>query len=259
MQVLPVFVMILYGISALLFWQVYQKRFHVLLALGLMVLTVQLHGLQLFFEVKENAVLNLSIFKVISVYAWGVALLSVFWFWRPSMALAGMMVCAMCALFVLLPMLFGGNKIFDKNLPVGMIWHILTSIASWTILSMSFLHAVLYLWLFQRLKQKQLKNIQDISLTGLERGMMLLSLLGFIFLSIALLTGWLFVEDLFAQHLLHKTVLTLMAWVLLLGLIVGFYVFQWRGMTVVYGLLAMFAFLFMGYVISNIIVQFLIN
>lgn len=52
---------------------------------------------------------------------------------------------------------------------------------------------------------------------------------GFVLLSLALLTGVLFVEDLFAQHLVHKTVLSVLAWLVFGALLLGRWRLGWRG------------------------------
>jgi ABC-type uncharacterized transport system permease subunit len=51
----------------------------------------------------------------------------------------------------------------------------------------------------------------------------------FALLSAALLTGMLFVEDMLAQHLWHKTVLSGLSWVVLAVLLFGRWRWGWRG------------------------------
>ena len=160
---------------------------------------------------------------------------------------------------VALPLVFVSDKPFAPHLSPGMWWHILTSIAAWTFISLAFLHAALYGWLFRRLKRKQLKDISVSSLVSLERVMMLQAVTGFILLAIALLTGWMFVDNLFAQHLVHKTVLTFLAWLALGWMLFSYYVREQRGLALVLELCAVFILLLMGYVLSNVVLQFIIN
>ncbi len=256
--ILPWGVMSIYMAASFLFWRVYKNKINALAPLLLMVLATQLHGLLLFIEVRRANFIDLSIFKVISLYGWIVALCSLFYFRRGAMALAAVVVCLFNSLLVLLPHIFISSKVFSGQLAPGMLGHILFSLASWTLLTIAFLHALLYSWLFQRLKRKQLRHLQALSLTGLEHAMMRLALLGFVLLSLSLLSGWLFVDDLLGQHLAHKTVLSLLAWLTLAILLYYFYAQKMRGMQLVYGLLAIFALLLTGYVISNIILQFFI-
>ncbi len=52
---------------------------------------------------------------------------------------------------------------------------------------------------------------------------------GFAILTLALFSGFIFVRDLFAQHLIHKTVLSCLAWVVFAVLLFGRWRFGWRG------------------------------
>ena len=53
--------------------------------------------------------------------------------------------------------------------------------------------------------------------------------LGFAFLTVSLITGFFFVTDLFAQHLAHKTILTMAALGVFALLLLGRWRFGWRG------------------------------
>jgi ABC-type uncharacterized transport system permease subunit len=48
-------------------------------------------------------------------------------------------------------------------------------------------------------------------------------------LTVAILLGLLFVTNLFAQHLVHKTVLAILAWAIFASLLIGRWRFGWRG------------------------------
>ena len=63
----------------------------------------------------------------------------------------------------------------------------------------------------------------------------------------------------FAQHLVHKTVLTFLAWLALGWMIYAYYIRRQRGTPLVVEMCAVFILLLMGYVLSNFILQFVIN
>jgi ABC-type uncharacterized transport system permease subunit len=56
---------------------------------------------------------------------------------------------------------------------------------------------------------------------------------GFVLLSLTLLSGILFVENLFGQHLIHKTVLSIIAWLVFGALLYGRWRHGWRGRSAV--------------------------
>jgi len=82
---------------------------------------------------------------------------------------------------------------------------------------------------------------------------------GFIFLSTALLSGFFFVEDLFAQQLVHKTVLSIIGWVILGILLFGRYRFGWRGKLAIRWTLTSFAFIMLAYFGSKLVLEFILS
>ncbi len=250
---------LLYLVSAWMFWRVEKKAHNPLWALGVMVFACQAHALTLIMAIGRGSGLNLSVFNVISIFAWSIACLSVIWLWRSSLALGGVIVTLINALLVMLPCIFISEKPFLNHLDSGMIWHILTAVAAWTVLSIAALHAILYGIFFQRLKQKLLKKGNFMSLAGIERVMMILTAIGFVLLGISLATGWLYVEDLFAQHLWHKTILTMFSWLIYSWLLFAYFIGHKRGVFVVYISLLAYVLLIVGYIVSNIVLQFIVS
>lgn len=66
-------------------------------------------------------------------------------------------------------------------------------------------------------------------LTELEELLFRTIAVGFVLLSATLLTGVLFVDDMLAQHLLHKTVLSVASWLVFGVLLLGHWRWGWRG------------------------------
>ena len=88
------------------------------------------------------------------------------------------------------------------------------------------------LWLQERaLRKRQLASVLRAfpPLTMSEALLFRLIGVGFALLTLALLTGVVFVENLFAQHLVHKTVLSLLAWAAFGALLFGRLRYGWRG------------------------------
>jgi ABC-type uncharacterized transport system permease subunit len=81
---------------------------------------------------------------------------------------------------------------------------------------------------------------------------------GFVCLSISLLTGFVFLEDIFAQHLVHKTVLSIVGWIILGILLFGRFKFGWRGKTAINWTLAAFIFLMLAFFGSKLVLEFIL-
>jgi ABC-type uncharacterized transport system permease subunit len=82
---------------------------------------------------------------------------------------------------------------------------------------------------------------------------------GFIFLTTALLSGFFFVEDLFAQHLVHKTVLSIIGWIILAVLLFGRYRFGWRGKVAIRWTITAFIFIMLAYFGSKMVLEFFLH
>ncbi len=82
---------------------------------------------------------------------------------------------------------------------------------------------------------------------------------GFALLSLALVSGFVFVTDLFAQHLLHKTVLAILAWVVFAVLLIGRARLGWRGRKAAGLTLAGFVLLVLSYFGTKFVLEVLLS
>ncbi len=88
---------------------------------------------------------------------------------------------------------------------------------------------------------------------------MRLVLVGFALLSIVLISGFLFIDDLLAQHLAHKTVLSMTAWAIYGVLLLGRWRFGWRGRTAVRLTLVATGILLVAYFGSKLVLEHILN
>lgn len=103
----------------------------------------------------------------------------------------------------------------------GVFMHIILSLLAFSLLALAALYACQILYLNRLLKRKNLKAFtpQLPSLLAVERDFFILLNTGTFLLSLALIVGVAFVEDMFAKHQLHKTSLSIAAWLLFSGII----------------------------------------
>lgn len=82
---------------------------------------------------------------------------------------------------------------------------------------------------------------------------------GFVLLTLALVTGVLFVEDLFAQHLAHKTTLSALAWLVFGVLLLGRWRKGWRGRRAAQLTLAAMALLALAFFGSKFVLELVLQ
>ena len=143
----------------------------------------------------------------------------------------------------------------------GIQTHIIASIIAFSILCLAAVQAIL---LFV-----QERSIKHHASTGLLRSLPSLHesetilfqsiTLGVLVLTVALITGFIFLDDIFAQHLVHKTTLSCVAWLVFVVLLWGRFQFGWRGATAVRWYLGGFSFLILAYYGSKFVLELVLN
>jgi ABC-type uncharacterized transport system permease subunit len=139
--------------------------------------------------------------------------------------------------------------------------HILTSIIAFSLLNITALQAVLLAIQDQQLKSHPPKQLIQ-SLPPLQTMESLLFQMlgaGLFFLTISLVSGFIFIDDLFAQHLVHKTVLSIVAWIIFSSLLIGRMRYGWRGKTAVRWTLTGFILLLLAYFGSKLVLELILK
>ncbi|WP_370278907.1 inner membrane protein YpjD [Pontibacterium sp.] len=142
----------------------------------------------------------------------------------------------------------------------GLITHILLSVLAYSILTLAVLQAVLVSRQHSALKHHHTRGLVASlpPLQTMDRLLFEMIWSGLILLTAALISGFLFVDDLFAQHLIHKTVLSLIAWVLYATLICGRQFFGWRSHTATRWTIGGFILLAMAFFGSKLVLEWLL-
>ena len=135
--------------------------------------------------------------------------------------------------------------------------HILISLFAYGLLTVGAIVAVFALIQDRRLHAGQLSTLNHLfaPLETTERLLYGIAGAGFSALFLAVLSGFTFVDDLFAQHLVHKTFLSILALVLFGILLAGRQFAGWRGRRAVYLYLWGFSILCLAYFGSRYILE----
>ena len=96
-------------------------------------------------------------------------------------------------------------------------------------------------------------------LTELESLLFRSITVGFVLLTATLLTGLLFVDDLLAQHLVHKTVLSGLSWLAFGALLLGRWRRGWRGAIAVRWTLVAMALLVLAFFGSKFVLELVLH
>lgn len=124
--------------------------------------------------------------------------------------------------------------------------HAYLSIAAYAALAIGCAQAVSAANIQSQFKANPLDNDLP-ALDRTDRATYALLHLAMVLLTLALLSGALSTVDLLAQHVLHKTVLSVIAWFCLGTLLVGHHAFGWRGKAAYRWVIVALALLIVGY------------
>ncbi|MBS0556371.1 MAG: cytochrome c biogenesis protein CcsA [Proteobacteria bacterium] len=109
--------------------------------------------------------------------------------------------------------------------------HVILSLLGFSVLSVAAVLAILLALQEHALRARRFDGIAAAlpPLTLTESLMFQMIGAGFVLLTLAILVGFLFVDNVFAQHLIHKTVLSIAAWIVFGALLYGRWRHGWRG------------------------------
>lgn len=227
----------------------------------LAVIGVLLHGLVLYQTVITSVGLQLGIFNAFSSAAWLVVVLLLLTTALRPIENLGILVYPVGALAIAIALLFRSDAVIPPEQGVGIETHIFLAILAYSVLTIAALQSLLVWYQDRQLRTRHPGNILRTlpPLQSMETLLFELIAIGFIVLTAAIISGWLYLEDMFAQHLAHKTILTLIAWGLFATLLFGRWRFGWRGRAAIRWTLSGFAVLVVGFLGSKLVLELILN
>lgn len=146
------------------------------------------------------------------------------------------------------------------QLSVGTFSHVLLSVIAYGAYTIAAVMALLLAYISSRLKDHRLtalvKNIPPVE--SLESLLYELLTLATLLLGLSIISGFIFVEDFFAQHLIHKTVLSILALMIYSTICIGHWSKGWRGSHIMRWIFGAYASLTLAYVGSKIVLEWIL-
>lgn len=256
---------VLYAICAFL-----PVRHHIVIASGT-ALAWLLHGAALWSDVIiAPETLRLGFAIMLSAAFW--VSVAAYWLENRNFALDGLRILVLPAavLAVILPIVFPGSVVPLEGKSHLFAWHIAVSMLAYGTLTVAAFHAVLMTIQESRLHLSTGSRSQGWLAAVIDRLPALLTMekllfrmigFGFVLLTLTVLSGIVFSEELFDQAFQwnHKTVFTMLSWVLFGLLLAGRRWQGWRGKTALSLTLSGFATLLLAYVGSRFVLEVVLH
>ena len=202
---------------------------------------------------------DMHFFSALSLVGLGMAAMTMLVGARGRMATLGVFAFPLAAALLLASHLRGPapSPVLDWRLQL----HAWLALLAYATLAIAALLAVM-LWLQERALRRRAFNTWLRALPPLSELETLLFrtiAAGFGLLTLTLLTGVLFVDDFLSQHLVHKSVLSMLSWLVFGGLLLGRWRYGWRGVRAVHWTLTAMALLLLAFFGSKFVLELLLG
>lgn len=228
-------------------------------ALGLVALLC--HAIVAWDSVFVEAGINLGFYKVSAMIFLVINVACVTSLARRPLQNLLVILFPLSALAVLVSTFAPDTLALQTDLSGGMLLHIGSSMLAYAVLTLAAVQSAVLALQDHQLKNRHTRGIVQIlpPLQLMETMLFELLWIGVVLLSIAIASGFVFVDDIFAQSLVHKTILTIIAWILFSVLLWGHYQLGWRSQTAVRLTLAGFALLMLAFFGSKMVLELVLH
>jgi len=170
----------------------------------------------------------------------------------------GIAILPLAALTIILQLRYPATAhLLTGGSPLGLRFHVVLSLLAYSLLAMASVQAVLLAIQDHLLRHRHpggfIRSLPP--LQTMEALLFEMIGLGFILLTGALISGFAFLEDMFAQRLVHKTFLSIAAWSVFGILLWGRFKWGWRGQKALIWTLVGFVVLMLAYFGSKFVIE----
>ncbi len=237
-----------------------QQALHRQALLGATAVILIVHGVGVYGLSISAQGFQLGFFAASSLIFWVINLLVLISSLRKSLHNLFILLFPLSALAVLSSLL-GHSPKPETALSFPLASHVVLSILAYSLLTIATLQALLLAYQHHQLKHKHTSGAVRLlpPLQTMESLLFELLWAGFALLSLSILSGFYFLEDIFAQHLAHKTVFSIAAWVIYALLLWGRHQLGWRGYVAIRWTLVGFALLMLAYFGSKLVLELILG
>jgi len=220
-----------------------------------------LHTWLIYDAIFSQPGLNLAFFNALALTAWTVVALLLVSSLTKLVENLGILILPIAALTLFLEIRYPSQGFLRESAGWPIKIHVLLSMLAYSLLTLASVQAILLAVQDHHLHSRQpvgfLRTLPP--LQTMESLLFEMIGAGFILLTLALASGFAFLEDMFAQHLVHKTVLSTLGWLVFGALLLGRLRYGWRGRTAIIWTLSGFVILMLAYFGSKAVLELILQ
>lgn len=229
------------------------------LLVGLLALVF--HALALYGTINTPRGLDLGFFNMLSLMTWVIASVVVTTAFSRPVENLGIVLLPLAAAGLTLQWLFPSPQNHITHTSLGLDIHILLSLASYSLLAVAAVQAVLLAVQDHHLRNRKpggfIRALPP--LETMENLLFRMIGIGYVLLSLSLVSGVHFFENIFAHDKIHKSILSIVAWVVFAILLWGRWRSGWRGRVAIRWTLTGFGFLMLAYFGSKLVQELILH
>lgn len=219
-----------------------------------------LHTVMLYSNMVVSGGINLAFFQAMSLSGLVIAIVLMLSSLTKPVENLAIFIFPCIAFTVLFSAASDSARLLDATTGWALGIHVVSSLLAWSLLAIASVQAVLLTIQDRHLHSRRpggfirtlppLQTMEALLFEMISTGMVLLTL--------SLVSGFIFLDDMFAQQLVHKTLLSLIAWCVFATLLYGRFKFGWRGRKALKWTLAGFAVLLLAYFGSKAVIELIL-
>lgn len=254
----------LYLLTALLLWTRIRNRIGEL-NIPLIILwvgAIVFHAINLNLLFGGGSDIDLSFFKAASLSMLLISLTLFLSCIRRPLAVLGLIVLPLTIFVILFDYMSTSESLVVQNVNTpGMQIHIISSFLAYSFLNLAGIQTIVIYMQDKCLRSSSLSGMITAlpSLDAMENFLFNLLIVGILLLTTSLVSGWVIHENLFVQHLVHKTVLSAAAWLLFFVVLTGGLLFGWRGRSLWKTVLSGIVLLLLAYLGSKFVLELILH
>ena len=224
-------------------------------------LAVMTHAVSSYGVIQSSDGLHFGLFEISTLITLSISLLVLVSSLRKPMGILFLGLFPLAALSIVASLAIRSDYP-PTNMSLSLASHVLISILAYSFITIAALQAGFLAYQDRQLKQGQTGGLirKLPSLQDMEAFLFELVWIGQMLLTLTIATAFLFFDDIWGvDGVIHKTVFSILAWVVFAVLLWGRHQLGWRGQTAIRGTLSGFALLIIGFYGVKFALEYLIS
>lgn len=218
---------------------------------------VMFHAYLLYRWIDLSSGQNLTEFNLFSLATWVTGVLILLMGLKKPTDYLTLLIFPLAVLSILLATHFPSSHIIKTATMPKQFWHILLSVATFSVLSLAGLQAFTLAIQERIVKHKHFEISRALPpIETMEKFLFQIVAVGVALLTLLLASSLFSFQDILLEQFWKKTVLAFLSWLVLITLLIGRYCFGWRGKKAIYCTLGGVTLLTIIYFSSMIIMEF---